>query len=116
MNVDELLDEHTRPIAALTRRLRRLVRGAMPDAEERVHPGWHALGYHHPEAGYVCGLFPRADHVEVVFEHGLGLPDPSGVLTEKRSQVASSRITRLDDATKGALVELIDAAVELRRV
>jgi hypothetical protein len=56
---DELLDDHTPAVRALAQRLRRLVRSVCPEASERVYPGWHGLGFHHPDVGYFCGISPR---------------------------------------------------------
>ena len=70
MTPDELLDDHTPAVRALTQRLRRLVRSVGPEASERVYPGWHGLGFHHPDVGYFCGILPLADSVRLPFEHG----------------------------------------------
>jgi hypothetical protein len=32
-------------------------------------------------AGYVCGIFPRAGEVRLLFEHGAALADPEGIFT-----------------------------------
>jgi hypothetical protein len=80
LTADELLARHDAGIVDLAGQLRALLRSVMPDAEERVHAGWHALGYRHPDAGYVCGIFPFDAHVRLLFEHGVRLPDPDGLL------------------------------------
>jgi hypothetical protein len=85
---DEILDDHVRPVRELAARLRGLILEAVPEAEEAARPGWHAITYRHPEAGYFAGIFPEADRVVIVFEHGHAVSDPSGLLetgTRKRS-------------------------------
>lgn len=70
MTVDQLLEDHTPEIADLTRRLLERIQSAASWKELRVYPGWHGIGLHHPDLGYVVGLFPRVDVVRVLFEHG----------------------------------------------
>lgn len=84
---DQLLSDYPPAIRTLAQQLRRLVRDTAPAANERVYPGWRALGFHDPEAGYFCGIFPFQDHVRFLFEHGAALEDPDGILTGHTQQV-----------------------------
>jgi hypothetical protein len=68
--------------------LRRIVRAALRTAEERVYPRWRGLGYHDPEAGYLCGIFPAGGAVRLYFEHGRVLPDPDRLFTRRLAQTA----------------------------
>jgi len=77
---EDILRIHTPEVRAIVEHLRTLVKETVPEAEERVYPGWHAFGYRHPEAGYFCGIFPYDDMVKLYFEHGASLPDPDGLL------------------------------------
>ena len=86
----------------------------MPEAVERVYSGWHGIGYHHPEAGYVVGLFPQEGCVRVLFEHGVHLPDPAGVLEGDGSQTRHADLVEWDEALVAALEDLVAAAIELR--
>jgi hypothetical protein len=106
-----LLGEHTAEVAAVAEWLREIVLGALPDASERVYRGWHGFGYHHPDAGYVCAVFPRADDVLLAFERGVRLDDPHGLLSGDGRTVRWVRVTTPGDPPADRLVELIDAAV-----
>jgi hypothetical protein len=106
-----LLAEHTPQVAAAAAWLREVVLGALPDAHEVVYRGWHGLGYHHPAAGYVCAVFPRADDVLLGFEHGVLLDDPHGLLSGEGRTVRYVRVEAAGDPPAERLVELIDAAV-----
>jgi hypothetical protein len=106
-----LLAEHTAQVAAAAAWLREVVVGALPDAHEVVYRGWHGLGYHHPAAGYVCAVFPRADDVLLGFEHGVLLDDPHGLLSGEGRTVRYVRVQAAGDPPAERLVELIDAAV-----
>jgi hypothetical protein len=90
--LDHLLIGELPPVAALVRRLRAVVRAAHPNLRERVYPGWHGLGFHHPRGGYVCALFPRDGGVNVGFEHGADLPDPHGRLLGEGRRMRDVRI------------------------
>lgn len=95
----------------LAERLRALVRTTVPEAEERAYPGWHGIGYRHPEAGYLCGIFPSDDEVRLLFEHGVLLPDPDGLLEGDGTQ---TRHVALDDPAhvpEEKLARLIEASL-----
>jgi len=67
------------PIRALADQLRALVREAVPDALERVRPGWHLIGYDAPagrRSVYFAYVAPEAEHVHLGFEHGVLMRDP----------------------------------------
>jgi hypothetical protein len=55
----------------------------MPDALERVRPGWRLIGYDVPaerRTAYVCYIAPEPEHVHLGFEHGVLMRDPAGAL------------------------------------
>jgi hypothetical protein len=70
MDIADLLAEHSDEIGDLARRLLDHVAAASDWADTRVFPGWHGVGFHHAELGYLVGVFPRSDSVRVLFEHG----------------------------------------------
>jgi hypothetical protein len=72
--------------------IRRAVLAADPDLTERIFPGWQGVGFRHPEAGYLCAIYPRSEWVVLHFEHGAALPDPEGVLLGDGSQTRFIRI------------------------
>ncbi|HEX2048242.1 MAG TPA: NTP transferase domain-containing protein [Acidimicrobiales bacterium] len=107
----ELLVEHEDHVVATAHWLRELVTATVPDAVERVYPGWHGFGYRHPRAGYFCAVFPRAETVQLSFEHGARLPDPRGLLSGEGRQVRYVDVRTPGDPPADLLVELIDAAL-----
>jgi hypothetical protein len=74
------------------------------DLAPRVYRGWRGVGFRHPEAGYVCGVFPKDGGVDLLFEHGATLVDPEHVL---RGEGTQTRVLRIDAASDdaAALVE-----------
>jgi hypothetical protein len=110
---EEILSEHTAPVRELAGELRTMVRGAIPDAEERAYPGWHAIGYRDPDAGYVAGIFPAAGSVALLFEHGHALPDPDGLLEAggSRTQVRTITLRPGEAIPEAGVRRLLEAAV-----
>ena len=111
MTLTELLREHSPHVARLALRVRDVIRATLPDAEERVYPGWHGIGYRDPTAGYVCAIFPKTERVEVGFERGADLPDPNRLLVRGGKQVRYMVISELDETLEKDLQELIETAV-----
>lgn len=111
---DDILRDHTPEVRAIAETLRRLIHDTIDGMTERAYPGWHAIGFRHPRAGYVCGIFPFESLVRFVFEHGRQLADPDGVLRGDGKQV---RYIDLVDATAvplDAIRPLLLEAVALR--
>jgi hypothetical protein len=56
---------------------------AVPEAIERVRPGWHLIGYDLPlgrKRAYFAFVAPENEHVHLGFEHGWAMHDPHGLL------------------------------------
>jgi hypothetical protein len=84
MPPEALLADYPPPMRAIAERLRAIVRRAVPDAVERVRPGWRLIGYDVPAGprrlSYFCYVAPEAEHVHLGFEYGVFMADPDGVL------------------------------------
>ena len=77
-------------VARTAEELRGLIRESIPGVVERVYTGWKLVGYRVPDgkkSWYCCYLYPREDSVELGFEHGTLLSDPSRVLGGDGAQV-----------------------------
>ena len=109
MTLDDLLARHTDDIADLARRLLDLVDGAADWAETRVYAGWHGVGFHHADAGYVVGVFPRRDAIQVLFEHGHLLGDAP--FLDGSGQTRTVEFTKWDEERVAVVEELIDRAL-----
>ncbi|MFL5717418.1 MAG: hypothetical protein ACJ77V_07550, partial [Chloroflexota bacterium] len=74
-----LLEGYDERIRALAETLRSVVRRAVPDAVERVRPGWRLIGYDLPvgrRSVYFAFVAPEPVHVHLGFEHGIFMADP----------------------------------------
>jgi hypothetical protein len=82
--VDEFLEQLSPPIAHLSRRLRDLVATAVPEAIERLRPGWRLIGYDLPRRGgrgtYFAWVWPEVEHVHVGWQTGTLMSDPEHLL------------------------------------
>jgi hypothetical protein len=77
--VEAFLADYPEPIRRIAARLREVVRDALPDAVERVRPGWRLIGYDVPVGRrwrYAAYIAPEPIHVHLGFEHGILMDDP----------------------------------------
>ena len=90
---DFLVNSHP-GLADLALWMRELVLAGEPDLTERVYPGWDGIGFRHPDAGYVCAIYPREQEQEVrlLFEHGVRLEDREGLLEGAGTQTRFIRL------------------------
>jgi hypothetical protein len=68
---------------AIAQRLRAIVTATVPDAVERVRPGWRLIGYDLPigrKLVYFAYVAPEIEHVHLGFEHGWAMRDPDRLL------------------------------------
>ena len=64
-------------------RLRAVVKRAVPDAIERVRPGWRLIGYDIPvgkRTRYFAFVWPEPEHAHMGWEHGILMDDPEHIL------------------------------------
>jgi hypothetical protein len=77
------LDGFPPGIRAVAERLRQVVTSAVPDALERVRPGWRLVGYDVPagkRSRYFAFIAPEVEHVHLGFEYGIWMVDPDNIL------------------------------------
>jgi hypothetical protein len=103
-------------LAELALWVRGLVLAGEPDLTERVYLGWDGIGFRHPDAGYVCAIYPREQEREVrlLFEYGVRLDDPKGLLEGAGSQTRFIRVRERDDRLAAAIGRCVHAAVAER--
>jgi hypothetical protein len=113
-DIAPLIESLPEDIQALARSLAALIARNHPEMVPRVRLGWGGYTYHHPRAGYVCGLFPHKDRVSLLFEHGRELADPHGLLEGTQKRIRYIRIRPGDDLPEGAISDYIAEAIALR--
>ena len=110
---EAILRDYPLEIRAIAEELRRLVKHQVPDAVERGYPRWRGIGYRHPTAGYFCGIFPQEAEVHLLFEWGILLPDPDGILAGDARQVRYIPVGDITSIDPRAIDQLITAALDL---
>ncbi len=99
--------------------LRAVVRRAVPDAVERVRPGWRLIGYDLPvgrRSVYFAFVAPEPIHVHLGFEHGVFMADPDRLLEGAHLRLRKVRFVTFrpgDTIPEPALVELTREAARV---
>jgi hypothetical protein len=112
---DFLRDSHP-GLAGLALWVREAVLAGEADLTERVYHGWDGIGFRHPDAGYVCAIYPREQEQEVrlLFEHGVRLDDPEGLLEGAGTQTRFIRVRERDGRLAAAIGRYVHGAVAER--
>lgn len=113
LSVEEFLAAYSPEVREVALRLRALVLDAMPDATERVHPGWKVMQYGRggKMADMIFAISPLRDSVNLGVSRGATLSDPAGLLRGTGKQIRHVKLTRPDEVDAPALRALIDAAI-----
>lgn len=77
-----LLEAYPSLIRDLAEALCEIIHSTVDDLRERVNHGWRSVNFHDDEGGYLFGIFPFEDRVQLVFERGHRLSDPDGIFAE----------------------------------
>jgi hypothetical protein len=80
---EALLANYPPPHQALAQRLREIVTDAVPEAIERVRPGWRLIGYDLPvrrHGVFFAWVWPEPEHVHLGFPRGIDMDDPDGAM------------------------------------
>jgi hypothetical protein len=83
MPPEALLADYPPPHGEIAQRLRRIVTDAVPEAIERVRPGWRLIGYDLPvtrRGSMFAWVWLEPEHVHLGFPHGVEMDDPRRVM------------------------------------
>jgi hypothetical protein len=86
MPPEALLEDYAPRLQTIARRLRDIVRRDVPEAEERVRPGWRLIGYDLPvrrRSVFFAWVWPEHEHIHLGFPQGSAMRDPHGLLIGK---------------------------------
>ena len=109
-------------IRSAAERLCAVVRQAVPDAIERVRPGWRLIGYDVPvgkRTRYFAFVAPELEHVHFGFEYGAWMSDPDGLLRGAHLSLRKVRFVTYepgDPIPEPALVEYTRDAARLATI
>lgn len=111
----QLLDPYPAPVRTVATHLAALIRVTAPGAVEAVRPKLRCVQYSRPRYGYFCGLYPQVSSVQLLFEFGVLLPDPDGLLRGASPSVRFVTVREYHPLHVPALCQLIAAAYSLPR-
>ena len=80
---EALLADYPPSHGAIANQLRSIVREAVPEAIERVRPGWRLIGYDLPvgrRSAMFAWVWLEPEHVHLGFPHGVHMDDPDRVM------------------------------------
>ncbi|MGE5249622.1 MAG: DUF1801 domain-containing protein [Bacteroidota bacterium] len=112
---ESLLTTNSPEAQELARALRELVMKTLPDAREKIHPGWGVADYYpgEPQGRGALSIGPQKKYVNLYFMNGVDLPDPTGLLTGSGKRLRHVKIKTAEDLRNPALADLIRAAVSI---
>ncbi len=119
--LEALLERLPEPMPAIALRLRSLVLEAVPDAIERVRPGWRVIGYDVPlgrgRTAFFAWIMPQREHVHLGFPRGVLLKDSKGLLAGAGEAKLARWLTatRLDEIDEDVYREFSVEAAALAR-
>jgi hypothetical protein len=99
--------------------LRAMVKRVVPDALERVRPGWRLIGYDLPigrRTVYFAYIAPEPIHVHIGFEHGVLMADPDRQLEGAHLNLRKVRFLTFkagDELPEQAILGLIREAARV---
>jgi hypothetical protein len=111
--VDGLLSDYPPPIQGIVAKLRAVILKTAPGVQEKANRGWRNISYRDAQVGYFCGIFPFEDHVDLIFEFGILLPDPNGILLGDAKQVRYLRFYAVEEINESEIKSLLLAALDL---
>ncbi len=117
--IEAFLADYPAGISRSADALRGIVRRTIPEAIERLRPGWRLIGYDVPVRGrvrYFAYLAPEPVHVHLGFEYGAWMADPQRLLEGAHLGLRKVRYVTFrptDAIPEAPLTELIREAVRI---
>lgn len=111
ITLEELLSASEPHVHDYVGKLRKLIREAAPEAEERVYGGWKVIGYDHH--GLFCYIDPKKTRVNLGVHKGAYLPDMDNLLEGSGKELRHVKIKEKKDIKVTALKKLIKSAYRL---
>lgn len=117
--LNSIFDSYSEDTRTTIIQLRQALMRCCPEFREKTLLGWRALSFTHPSAGYVCGIFPHADRVDIAFEHGNLLSDADNILQRGKTSTKQVRYLHVDSMKtfdEDLLDYFVQQAIEIGRV
>ena len=111
--VDTFLKGYPPPVREIAVKAREVILSVMPDATEKVYPGWKVIQY---GAGadmksVFAAISPQRERVNLGLANGAGLPDPEGLLEGTGVGIRHVKLTSPEAASAPAVRTLVQGAL-----
>ncbi|MFB5650259.1 hypothetical protein ACE5IS_06415 [Leptospira wolffii] len=111
--IEEILKPHPGNILKIVGELRKKISSFFPEWEERGYPVWKAIGFRDPKQGYVCGIFPFSERVQLIFEWGVLFTDPKKKLKGETKQIRYLEYSSLNEIDSELILYYLRQSLEL---
>ncbi len=110
---ENLLKTNTPEAQQLARELRELLGRLVPQAKEKIYPGWGVADFQLGGQRDFLSIGPQKKYVNLYFMRGSELPDPAGLLEGSGKSMRHVKIKKREDLQNPALKTLIETAARL---
>lgn len=111
--VDTFLKGYPPPVREIAVKARETILSVMPNATEKVYPGWKVIQYG-TDAGMknvFAAISPLRERVNLGLANGAELSDPEGLLEGTGKGIRHVKLTSPEAATTPAVRALLEGAV-----
>jgi Domain of unknown function (DU1801) len=112
--VDTFLKGYPPPVREIAVKAREVILSVMPDATEKVYPGWKVIQYGTAAdmKSVFAAISPQRERVNLGLANGVDLPDPDGLLEGDGKAIRHVKLTSPEAAGAPAVRELIRGALQ----
>jgi hypothetical protein len=111
--VDTFLKGYPPPVREIAVKAREVILSVMPDATEKVYPGWKVIQYGTGAdmKAVFAAISPQRERVNLGLANGVDLEDPDGLLEGDGKAIRHVKLTSLEAAGAPAVKELVRGAL-----
>ncbi|MEA2667285.1 MAG: hypothetical protein QOJ33_219 [Chloroflexota bacterium] len=111
--VDTFLKGYPPPVREIAVKAREVILSVMPDATEKVYPGWKVIQYGvgADMKSVFAAISPQRERVNLGLANGAGLPDPEGLLEGTGVGIRHVKLTSPEAAAAPAVRILVRGAL-----
>jgi len=115
--VDTFLKGYPPPVREIAVKAREVILSVMPDATEKVYPGWKVIQYGASAdmKAVFAAISPQRERVNLGLANGVDLEDPDGLLEGEGKAIRHVKLTSPEAASAPAIRELVRGALQATR-
>jgi len=112
--VDTFLKGYSPQVREIAVKAREVILSVMPDATEKVYPGWKVIQYATGAdmKSVFAAISPQRERVNLGLAGGIGLADPDGLLEGDGKAIRHIKLTSPEAAGAPAVRELVRGALQ----